>query len=92
MGMRYTLLSVDKRRKIERWRSAKIFPVEMARVLGRYRSTIFRELRRNHFVDRCMPRWPATSRCRHSCRRRIGMRGGGSLCGSMRCARRSRTG
>jgi IS30 family transposase len=28
---------------------------EMARVLRRHRSTIFRELRRNHFQDPCMP-------------------------------------
>jgi len=28
----------------------------MARVLGRCRSTIFRELKRNHFSDECMPK------------------------------------
>ena len=31
-------------------------PTEMTRVLGRRRSTTFRELRRNHFVDRSMPK------------------------------------
>lgn len=56
MGTRYDQLSVDDRRKIERWRAARVSPTEMARVLGRHRSTIFRELRRNHFVDRSMPK------------------------------------
>jgi IS30 family transposase len=56
MGERYAQLSVDERRKIERWRAAKISPDEMARVLGRHRSTIFRELRRNHFQDRDFPK------------------------------------
>ena len=56
MGTRYAQLSVEERRRIERWRAAKVSPTEMARVLGRHRSTIFRELQRNHFVDRCMPK------------------------------------
>lgn len=56
MGERCTQLSVEERRKIERWRAAKISPEEIARVLGRHRSTIFRELRRNHFQDRDFPK------------------------------------
>ncbi|WP_299846127.1 helix-turn-helix domain-containing protein, partial [uncultured Jannaschia sp.] len=56
MRRKYAQLRVDERRRIERWRAAKVSPTEMARVLGRHRSTIFRELRRNHFVDRCMPK------------------------------------
>lgn len=56
MGRIYTQLSVDERRRIERWRAARVSPTEMARVLGRHRSTIFRELTRNHFVDRDMPK------------------------------------
>lgn len=55
MGSRYGELSVKERRRIERWRVAKVSPTAMARVLARYRNTIFRELQRNHFVDRCMP-------------------------------------
>ena len=43
---------IKKRKRIERWRAAGVPPDEMARVLGRRRSTIFREFRRNHFVDR----------------------------------------
>ena len=45
MGTRYAQLSIEERRRIERWRAAKVSPTEMARVLGRHRSTIFRELR-----------------------------------------------
>ena len=56
MGSRYRQLSVEERRRIERWRAARVSPNEMARVLGRHRSTIFRELQRNHFVDRPMPK------------------------------------
>ncbi len=37
-------------------RHAKVSVNEMARVLQRHRSTIFRELRRNHFQDPCMPK------------------------------------
>ena len=56
MGQAYTQLSVEERRKIERWRIAGISPTEMARVLDRHRSTIFRELRRNHFQDPDFPK------------------------------------
>ena len=43
------------RRRIECWRQAKMSPDEMARRLDRHRSTIFRELRRNHFHDSEVP-------------------------------------
>ncbi len=49
MGAVYTQLSITERRRIERWRHAKVPVDEMARVLKRCRSTIFRELKRNHF-------------------------------------------
>ncbi len=55
MKIRFSHLSVSERRKIERWRQAKLSPDEMARRLGRHRSTIFRELRRNRFVDAELP-------------------------------------
>ncbi len=51
MKVRFSHLSLSERRKIERWRQAKLSPDEMARRLGRHRSTIVRELRRNHFHD-----------------------------------------
>ncbi|WP_374301520.1 IS30 family transposase [Paracoccus sp. (in: a-proteobacteria)] len=41
---------------IERWRQTKLSPGEMARRLGRHRSTIFRGLRRNHFHDSEVPK------------------------------------
>lgn len=56
MGSIYTQLSITERRRIERWRHAKVPVDEMARVLGRCRSTIFRELKRNHFSDESMPK------------------------------------
>ena len=56
MGTTYTQLSITQRRRIERWRHAKVPVDEMARVLRRCRSTIFRELKRNHFSDESMPR------------------------------------
>ena len=56
MGAVYSQLSITERRKIERWRHAKVPVDEMARVLKRCRSTIFRELKRNHFSDECMPK------------------------------------
>ena len=56
MKVRYSHLSLAERRQIERWRHAKMSADEMARRLGRHRSTIFRELRRNHFHDPEAPR------------------------------------
>ena len=56
MGAVYKQLSITERRRIERWRHAKVPVDEMARVLKRCRSTIFRELKRNHFSDESMPK------------------------------------
>lgn len=55
MGAVYKQLSITEQRKIERWRHAKVPVDEIARVLKRCRSTIFRELKRNHFSDRSTP-------------------------------------
>ncbi len=51
----YSHLGIEKRRKIERWRSAKSSVDVIAEKLGRHRSTIFRELKRNTFKDRELP-------------------------------------
>lgn len=51
----YKQLSLEERHKIEKWRAAKISVDVIAERLGRDRSTIFRELRRNHFTDAEMP-------------------------------------
>ena len=56
MGAVYKQLSITERRRIERCRHAKIPVDEMARVLMGSRSTIFRELRRNHFSNESMPK------------------------------------
>lgn len=56
MGTTYTQLSITGRRRIERWRHAKAPVDEMAHVLKRCRSTIFRDLKRNYFSDDSMPK------------------------------------
>ena len=56
MKVQHSHLSLAERRRIERWRHAKMSPDDMAHRLGRHRSTIFRELRRNHFHDSEVPR------------------------------------
>jgi IS30 family transposase len=55
MGRKYGHLSLEERRRIERWRQANVSATTIARTLGRHRSTIFRELRRNHFRDNELP-------------------------------------
>ena len=56
MGSVYAQQTLEERRKIERWRHVRVSVNEMVRVLRRHRSTIFRELRRNHLQDPCMPK------------------------------------
>lgn len=51
MKTRYSHLTLADRRQIERWRQMRMSATEIARRLGRHRSTIFRELRRNHFHE-----------------------------------------
>lgn len=55
MKRSYSHISLDERRKIERWRTAGLAVDVIAEKLGRHRSTIFRELKRNRFVDAEMP-------------------------------------
>jgi len=56
MGAVYTQLSIEERRRIERWRHANVPVREMARVLKRSKATIHREIKRNYFSDECMPK------------------------------------
>jgi len=51
MSKPYLHLDLEERRKIARWHEAKVPATEIAARLGRHRSTIFRELSRNRFVD-----------------------------------------
>jgi transposase, IS30 family len=54
-GPTYSHISLDERREIERWRLAKVSVDVIAEKLGRHRSTIFRELKRNTFEDQIIP-------------------------------------
>ena len=56
MERTYSQIDMDERRKIARWRTAGISVDVIAEKLGRHRSTIFRELRRNAFTDSQMPK------------------------------------
>ena len=56
MGAVYTQLSLQERRKIENWWHAKVPVREMARVLKRHKSTIFREIKRNFWADDAFPK------------------------------------
>jgi IS30 family transposase len=55
MERTYSHIDLDERRKIARWRTAGLSVEVIAEKLGRHRSTIFRELRRNMFVDKVVP-------------------------------------
>lgn len=54
MERTYSQIDMDERRKIARWKTAGISVNVIAEKLGRHRSTIFRELRRNAFEDSTM--------------------------------------
>lgn len=56
MGAVYTQLSLQERRRIESWWHAKVPVREMARVLKRHKSTIFREIKRNFWADDAFPK------------------------------------
>ena len=51
----YCRLCDNERRKLEQWRVAKISIDVITEKLGRHRSTIFRELKRNRFQDIIVP-------------------------------------
>ncbi len=57
MSGSYKQLNIEERRKIERWLSAKVPVREMARVLKRSKATLYRELKRNYFVDESLPKY-----------------------------------
>lgn len=50
MERTYAHIDPDERRKIPRWRAANLSVDIIAEKLGRHRSTVFRELKRNRFV------------------------------------------
>jgi len=55
MGRCYPHLSLEERRKIAKWREAKMSVPEIADRLGRAPSTIYRELKRNFYDDKELP-------------------------------------
>lgn len=57
MNRQYKQLDIEERRKIERWMNAKVPVREMARVLCRSKATLYRELKRNYFVDESLPKY-----------------------------------
>ncbi len=56
MGTVYTQLSLQECRRIEDWWLAKVSVAEMARVLKRHKSAIFREIKRNFWADDAFPK------------------------------------
>tara|TARA_R100000935_G_scaffold573_1_gene2016 strand:- start:801 stop:1811 length:1011 start_codon:yes stop_codon:yes gene_type:complete len=55
MGRTYSHLSLEERRRIAKWREAKMPIAEIADRLGRDASTVYRDLRRNHYDDKELP-------------------------------------
>ena len=55
MSRRYSQLNLADRRRLFHFVERKLPIKEMARELGRHRSTIYREIRRNTFHDRELP-------------------------------------
>jgi IS30 family transposase len=52
----YKQLSLEEGRKIEAWRATKVSVDVIAERLGRNRSALFRDLRRNYFKDADLPK------------------------------------
>jgi transposase, IS30 family len=79
MSCRYVQLDLAERRKLARLREARVAVDEIAARLGRHRATIFRELRRNRFVDAELPKLNGyyaanaqeMAQARRSCRRKL---------------------
>ncbi len=65
MPCSFVHLSLEERRQLARLHESKLSVDEIARVLGRHRSTIYRELRRNWWHDVEVPQaegyWPVTA-------------------------------
>jgi transposase, IS30 family len=55
MSRCYTQITLTDRRHLHQLMAAKVPIVEMARQLGRHRSTIYREIKRNTFHNRELP-------------------------------------
>lgn len=75
MGRCYPHLSLEERRKIDKWREAKMPVPEIADRLGRAPSTIYRELKRNYYEDKELPElngyYCMTAQAKYEARRAI---------------------
>ena len=89
MPSSYVHLDIEERRRICRLREAKVPAARIAAALGRHRSTIHREIRRNWWHDAEVPQaegcWPLTAQDLAARRRRAGCLGSS---GTPRCAAR----
>lgn len=74
MPCSFTHLILDERRRLMRLRDAKLGVDAIARALGRHRSTIYREIRRNWWHDAEVPQaegyWPVSAQMLADRRRR----------------------
>lgn len=57
MGHSYSHLTKDERQTIYKLLDRKIPLMQIARIVGRHHSTLYRELRRNYFHDKEYPQW-----------------------------------
>jgi IS30 family transposase len=57
MGQHYSQLSKEERQSIYRLLDRKISLTEIAKIVGRHHSTLYRELRRNYFSDKEYPEY-----------------------------------
>lgn len=56
MGRCYTHLSLEERRRLAKWREVKMPIPEIVDRLGRAPSTISRDVKRNHYDDKELPK------------------------------------
>jgi len=55
VSLSYSQLTLNERRQLDQMHNRRTSIAEIARTLGRHRSTIYRELKRNQFADKDMP-------------------------------------
>ncbi|CCM75631.1 hypothetical protein BN77_2801 [Rhizobium mesoamericanum STM3625] len=75
MSRCYTQLALADRRRLHQLVAAKVPVNEMARQLGRHRSTIYREIKRNTFRDRELPDYDGYYSTVEACDVQQGVRG-----------------
>ena len=61
MGRSYSHLTKDERQTIYKLLDRKILLTQIAKIIGRNRSMLYRQVRRNYFHDREYPQWSGWS-------------------------------